>query len=302
MHTAARTLIASGLLSISAVRLPAADLKDYAGAWEMEIVNSGTPFRACSLKLAEGSGGRLEGEMVWRWGSVIALKGEDQVSLGKDGELLIKNGEWAAPLTLRRVGDALEGSVLQKDGKTFVVFATMGEERQDLSGSWDMSVATGEGTKHGLLKVTEEPDGSLRAEAINDEGRSIELKDVAFSRGKLCFSMVRESSADAGASPRFEGDVRGDRIKGRLVGFGDSPELAIEGTRKRRWGEPVKLLAQSGLDGWKPRELHSSKFGWKCDDGVLTNSEHGDIDIVSTPTFEDFQLHLEFKMVNTAGL
>ena len=93
MHTAARTLIAFCLLSIPAAWLPAADAKDYAGAWEMEIVNSGTTFRACSLKLAEGSGGRLEGEMVWRWGSVMGLKGEEQVSLGKDGELLIKHGE-----------------------------------------------------------------------------------------------------------------------------------------------------------------------------------------------------------------
>jgi len=175
-----------------------ADPSDFAGRWEMTISNSGTTFRACALKL-DIKDGALSGEMVWRYGGVFRLDG-DRVKLGGHGELLLTgNDEWAAPLTLRRVGGALEGLVEMKNGKTFAVFATPGEE-------------------------------------------------------------------DLG--PR----------------------------RPPRWGEPVKLLAEDGLAGWGPREK-SDKFHWTSKDGILTNSERGDIDIVSQRTFQDFQLHLEFKVV-----
>src|SRR2546422_446501 len=173
--------------------------KDYAGRWEIVLINTGTTFRSCALKLEEG-GDVLQGEMVWRWGSVFPIRGKEGAVVNDKGELLLRGGEWDGALTLKRVGDALEGSARMKDGQVYYLFGTRAE--------------------------AEPPEGSA----------------------------------------------------------------------KSTWGAPIRLLAQDGLAGWKPR-FETRKFGWKCEDGVLTNSQDGDIDIVTERQFNDFQLHLEFKTV-----
>ena len=73
----------------------------------------------------------------------------------------------------------------------------------------------------------------------------------------------------------------------------DAPRrLSFEGERQRKWGEPIKLIHQSSLDGWKPRDS-SKKFGWSVKDGVLENSPP-DVDIMSHAKFRDFRLRLEY--------
>jgi hypothetical protein len=70
--------------------------------------------------------------------------------------------------------------------------------------------------------------------------------------------------------------------------------IAVTGVRGRRWGEPMRLLPNAGLAGWRPR--HASKtFGWRCEDGVLTNGDH-DVDLVSEAEFRDFRLSLEYRI------
>ena len=268
------------------------DAGDYLGRWEILIVNSGTTFRACSLDLGKKDE-RLRGEMVWRWGSVWRIP-DGAVTVGDKGELLIKNSEWSSPLTLRRVGDCLEGSVAVKEG-TFYVLGKQGEEAPNVLGAWEMSVKTSEGKNKGVLKLLKDEGGGLRAEAFNGEGKKVELRDVGVAGGSIRFDFI---PADSGAGPKlssFQGEVRGDLVAGKLTVPERGEALAVEGFRQRKWGPPVKLLAENDIAGWRPREK-SEKFGWRCQDGILTNSDKGDIDIVSLAKFQDFQLHVEYKV------
>jgi hypothetical protein len=273
----------------------ALDLKDpseYLGTWEILIANSGTTFRACCLNL-ERKDERLRGEMVWRWGSVWRIP-DGALSLGEKGELLIKNNEWASPLTVRRVGDSLEGSVQLKEG-TFYVYGTRGEEVVNVQGTWDMTLKTSEGEHKGVVKLLKDDGGAIRVEAYNAEGKKVELRDVEVTGNSIRFTFIPDDSAAGAKYPSLQGEVRGDRIVGKVT-LPDRGEAPVEGVRRRKFGPPLKLLAENGLAGWGPREK-IEKFGWKCEGGVLTNSDKGDIDIVSSAKFQDFQLHLEYKVV-----
>src|SRR5262249_25547056 len=137
--------------------------------------------------------------------------------------------------------------------------------------------------------------GGLRAEAVNAEGKKIELRDVGVTGEAIRFDFSTEDSGAASKPSSFQGNVRGDFIAGKVIVPDRGDALAVEGYRQRKWGPPVKLLAENGLGGWRPREK-SEKFGWRCEGGVLTNSDKGDIDIVSLARFQDFQLHVEFKV------
>jgi hypothetical protein len=286
------TLGALGSLLLPASAIAAGDPSDYVGRWELVIANSGTTFRSCALNLSEEKD-QLKGDMVWRWGSVFPVGEKDTLSLNEKGELQIRYGDWKGPLTLRRVGDALEGSVTLKDGSTHDVFGTLDEEAPELAGDWDVTVKVENEEHGGTLRLRRGEKGALSAEAVNREGKNVPVEDFGREGRKVHFTLIPDSSKPPAERPHIEAEVRGDRITGKVVRQGSDHPL--EGSRKRVWGPPVSLLESQGLKGWRPREK-SKKFGWKCEDGVLTNSEQGDIDILSEEKFKDFQLHLEFKV------
>ncbi len=269
----------------------AGSIDDYLGRWEMLIVNSGSTFRSCSLVLSQ-TGDTIGGEMVWRWGSVWKVE-PGSVSLDDRGELLIRRNDldWAGPLTLRRVGDDLEGSVERKKGGPFYVYARRGREDVDVTGRWQFETKQADGsTSRGWLAIVSS-GGSLSATGGDDQGNPVEIQEVSLAGSTLTVVFT----AGDGSRARFVGAVRGDRLEGAAyVGDETLPTVA---TRERRWGEPVKLLAANGLAGWKPRNFQPRKFGWTCENAILSNGEKGDIDIQSEAAFDDFKLHIEYKVV-----
>jgi hypothetical protein len=87
-------------------------------------------------------------------------------------------------------------------------------------------------------------------------------------------------------------EVRGDQLAGQILTADGA--LPVRGTRGRKWGAPVRLLAEKGLEGWRPRD-RSRPFRWTCEGGMLRNGEH-DVDIVSLPEFDDFTLSLQYRI------
>lgn len=85
-----------------------------------------------------------------------------------------------------------------------------------------------------------------------------------------------------GGGTEFTGIVDGDNLVGKATSLKDGKELGkVIGRRNppipegvsvkdAKFGEPIDLLAQ-GLDGWVAMNP-DAKFGWKFEDGVLSNA------------------------------
>jgi len=76
---------------------------------------------------------------------------------------------------------------------------------------------------------------------------------------------------------------------------------AAEATAKDKFSEKdgwIELFNGQDLKGWHARNPNA-KMSWKVDKGILTNDlkwgQHG-VDIVTDQKFDDFQLHIEFKV------
>jgi hypothetical protein len=261
---------------------------DFAGRWELLLTGTGDTFRASSLVLAEKDGG-LQGELVWRWGSVVRLESAD-IKRNDAGELLVSARDLPAPLTIRRRGDLLEGTLADKDGKTISFSGIRAAERVDPTGTWEVRVQTSEGEKTGVLAIHDQGAGRYRAEATGADGHRPTVSAISLAGNVLTI----EVQPGEGGALRLVAELRGDRLAGELAGREGGNPFKVTGERRRSWGAPVSLLPQQGLAGWKPRDP-AQKFGWTCEGGVLTNAPP-DVDIQSELEFQDFKLHLEYKV------
>jgi hypothetical protein len=109
------------LATLIAVSLPflAAEtpkVEDYLGRWDIMLLDTGTTFNACWWKIEKDPKGELQGQVVWRWGSVEPA-GKVELS---DGEIRIvrKEGEKEVVRRARIVDGKLLGEVKNADGTT----------------------------------------------------------------------------------------------------------------------------------------------------------------------------------------
>jgi hypothetical protein len=275
-------------------------LKDFLGKWDLFIDQTSSSFSAGALAVFEAEPGRPRAELVWRWGSVLKLSGE-AVALADGGLKLSHKDIGSGPLVLRLEDGRLSGAAPQKDGATFKVHGTRGEEPVDPRGIWDVEAidANGVQTGRGRLEIERGVEaGSWKARAFSDAGEELPVVATELAGGLMT---VRFELGPEGEKHRveLEAQLSGERLSGKLFNFNDSggrdaADVTIRGDRRRLWGEPVKLIAESGLVGWHPRD-QSRPFRWSCEGGVLTNGEH-DVDIVSDRKFGDFKLELEYKV------
>ncbi len=116
--------------------------------------------------------------------------------------------------------------------------------------------------------------------------RNLLLCTVAVSLAGFSLARAAEcSSADKG--PKC--DVKACKAMGKPCKMKE--KFAQEG-----W---IQLFNGKNLDGWMPRPDRHGKNCWKVEDGVLVNDlkkgVHG-IDLITKQKFEDFMLHIEFKV------
>ncbi len=288
-------------LTASLVNARTPKAQDYTGKWALVITNSNSTFRSCLLNLTE-SNGNLTGEMVWRWGSVWKIKQPGICTVDeKTGKLLVKRNGWKTPLELLRIGEMLEGKVELNNGTVFYLIGTPCPEQVAIEGTWDVVLTMGPDNTHkGGLIITDKGLGRISMTAFNDEGEAMDqlaFKKISLEGNK--FTSMMEATNDYGDTTRmpFSLTFRGDALTGTVSTEDRQHSFTMKGSRRRKWGEPIKLLPENGMKGWKPRNmlLTEKRFHWECRDGVLTNKP-GDVDIVSECMFQNFKLHLEYKL------
>lgn len=132
-------------------------------------------------------------------------------------------------------------------------------------------------------KQIKNPDGSIRRAYTEVETFTMTLKD-----GKL-FGEYGKSRDDKKSNTK---------PLSTFTGVAAPPKPATPDLSKVEYGDPINLLAENSLDGWKVMN-EKAPNGWRVENGVLINDvephkRHANLQ--TTAEFEDFNLKLEVNI------
>ena len=173
-----------------------------------------------------------------------------------------------------------------------------------LLGRWDLVVQRGTQTSPSWLEVERSGTATLVGQFVGSGGSARPIAKIEFADGMFRFAIPPQWESN----PRditFEGRLEGDRLTGSMT-MGDGQKVTWSGTRapslrravRPAWGEPITLFNGKTLDGWQPLGRGDSQ--WSAARGVLQNAKSG-ANLVTTRKFDDFKLHLEFRVPKGAN-
>jgi len=171
-------------------------------------------------------------------------------------------------------------------------------------GRWDLTLKAPDREYPSWLEVSED-GGQLKAQMVGRWGNARPLPKVEVTAGKLRFVSPKEEEASK-SDLVFEGKLVAGHLAGTLNGP-DGKQWTWKGTRapslKRtgepKWGKPIQLFNGKDLTGWHEDKANPSA-AWKVDNGTLVSPGHGP-ELISNSKFEDFKLHLEFNIGDSAN-
>jgi hypothetical protein len=256
---------ALAVLTLSALAAPAlaADAKSPAlGRWDITLGDGPTP---CWLEVTQ-KGDDYAGRFLFIAGSVFDLP---KVTVDGDKvEFVAGNVTFTGTVN----GDTITGATAGKDDHKGKWSAKRFVPKVSLAGRWAI-----EGQRDRVS--FRERGGQLRGALIQEAGPA-RLTDVTLDGYTLQFTA---------GDKKCTAQVKGDVMEGTM---GDEKFTA---KRERQWGEPIELFNGKNLDGWKALS-DPNNFKWKVVDGIMHCDGHGSSNIVSERTFDDFKLHVEFKV------
>jgi hypothetical protein len=162
-------------------------------------------------------------------------------------------------------------------------------------GRWDLTVH-GAQAYPSWLQVWTSGETHLVGQFVGRGGSARPISRIDFANGTVRFSIPPQWDKRTD-DETYEAKLTGDKLQGwttdskgnRLTFDGvRAPELRRTGVPT--WGEPQKLIDPSTLEGWR-----QPARGWTVDHGILKGSGAAD-NIISTATFSDFKLHVEFLL------
>ena len=163
-------------------------------------------------------------------------------------------------------------------------------------GRWDIRVQGSEGAYPSWLEVTRSGHRTLVGRWVGAVGSARPIARVEYANGVMRFAIPpqwEEESEDL----RVEGRLEGDTLRGTLVTPAGERHrwTATRAPHLRRpmpaWGAALPLFNGKDLGGWTAR---GGENRWRVVDGILTNGGGG-ANLVTTRTFGDFKLHVEFR-------
>ncbi|MEW6209159.1 MAG: DUF1080 domain-containing protein [Acidobacteriota bacterium] len=182
----------------------------------------------------------------------------------------------------------------------FFTASSQAQRADRVTGRWNMTVTTADGTSYpSWFEITREGD-KLAGRFVGRTGSQRPLKSVEFRDNKLTLTLpiqYEQRSTDLIFTGRFvgrnlEGETRDAEGKPMKWVARRAPALARRAAPQ--WMKPITLFNGKDLAGWRLRDPKSTA-AWKVVNGELTNDPHS-TDIITTRTFRDFKLHIEFRM------
>ena len=163
-------------------------------------------------------------------------------------------------------------------------------------GRWDLRVQGTDGVYPSWLEVTTSGYRVLVGRFVGRVGSARPISRVDYSNGKLRFAIPPQWDREA-ADLQFEGSLAGDRLTGTIT-LPSGEKDSFTGSRAPSllhaapvWGTPIELFNGKDITGWK---TEGGQSHWTVVNGVLTSTASG-ANLVSTRTFSDFKLHVEFR-------
>jgi hypothetical protein len=159
-------------------------------------------------------------------------------------------------------------------------------------GSWDLTVDTPQMEYASWLGIGQE-NGKLTGQFVGRLGSSLPVDKIEIENGLLTFLAPKGMV--------FKGRLIGDLLSGSTAGPDGTPWVwtgrrmpGLKRTADPQWGKPVSLFNGKDLTGWRFTDPDKRAI-WGVRNGTIVVSGGG-TELVSTCTFEDFKLHVEFNM------
>jgi len=267
----------------------------FLGRWDITLANTGDTFRSSWLDVTE-SDGKLDGKLLWRWGSVTGVK---SVEIVRDELRVTRRQSYEdKPVDVvfagKLVDGKLVGSVKNPDGSVHNWTGIRAVEKVDVSGTWEMTFQTPRRTMRNTLILKQEGPQVTGKLTGGRSNRELAIQDGKLDGSKLSFSVAFRRRQGEEITIRYSAEVQGDKMTGTVQPEGQPASREFTAQRQRKWGEPIELFNGKDLSGWGPRDPRRG-FNWSVKDGVLVNRPP-DQDIVSEKQFNDYKLHVEFSM------
>jgi hypothetical protein len=164
-------------------------------------------------------------------------------------------------------------------------------------GRWDLHVQSANGVYPSWLEVTTSGYRVLVGRFVGRVGSARPISRVDYAGGTFRFAIPPQWDRDS-ADLRLEGTLDGDRLVGTITTPGGVREsftgARAPGLRRASppvWSAPVALFNGKDLAGWK---AEGGASHWSVVNSVLTSAASG-ANLLTTGTFEDFKLHVEFR-------
>lgn len=167
-------------------------------------------------------------------------------------------------------------------------------------GAWDLRVQGPDGVVYpSWLEVSASGFHALVGRFVGRGGSARPIGRVEYADGVLRFAIPPQWER-GDADLRLEGRLDGDHLAGTIVmpagerhTFTASRTPSLRRAHAPRWGTPIKLFDGKDLAGWTTTG-GGGESHWRVIGGVLTNTAGG-ANLVTTRTFADFKLHVEFR-------
>lgn len=173
------------------------------------------------------------------------------------------------------------------------------QEVSPLIGRWDITMTQGEVEFPAWLEVRKSGSKTLVGSFCGRVGSARPIGKITTDGDSFRFAIPPqwESQEDDFV---VEGTLENDMLSGLYVtSDANIPWTAVRAPTLKsknpvQWGEPIELIDDDELKGWKEVVSGNANHGWVCCDGVLINEKPGQ-NIATEAVFTDFKLHAEFR-------
>lgn len=171
------------------------------------------------------------------------------------------------------------------------------QENKDFIGTWDMVILQEGKELPSWLEIKKSGVSTLIGSYVYAFGSARPISEVKLKDGKFNFSIPPQWEPK-GQDMYFEGMKDGDGLKGTMT-YTDGKTYTWSALRapklnyveNAKWGEPIELFNGVDMTGWKALGENQ----WEVVEGILNSPESGS-NLVSEAAFNDFKVHVEFKI------
>jgi len=183
--------------------------------------------------------------------------------------------------------------------------AKAGDLPKEYLGRWDVTLITPDRELPTWLEIAEH-DGKPAVRMVGRWGHARWLPSAEFADGKLRFVSPKEEEGRKDDMV-FVAVVNGGALAGETTGPDGAPwklrgqraPLLLPRKSAGPWGKQVTLFNGRDLSGWHLSDPKAAQT-WRIENDVLVSTGNG-AELVTDRKFEDFKLHIEFKVAPGAN-